>query len=209
MAARCVFQLVRVPTVFACMLLLSVTLSFAQDTDALLSSLRSRADAFDRVRVEYDWLQCRADKGDDPFDPENWHLDSGSSVRYTCVMSLLRPNLRFESSSRLPGESDTVRTWIDGKRSVRSWQDDNIWGVYVDDNRWAIHGPIPYLTPFEMQLCDVQHSLLEMVEAGGLTIDRWTDQEVILEGTPASPPRTPTGTSAPSSIRAAASSRSN
>lgn len=161
---------------------------YAQDRQGIVEALRTRQREFDRVRIDFHWLQCRAFLKDDPFDRANWHLDPDSSIRFECSMSIVRPDFRFALSGPLANQHDTVHAWIDGERTVRQLDPDGSWSVFVDDNRWAVHGPVPYLTPFEMQLCDVQLSLLEMLEAGGLDVERQMDDEVVLAGHPTGEP---------------------
>lgn len=162
--------------------------SGGQDERRLGAALRERASCFDRVRVEFDWVEAQAPKKADPFDPSNWYVDAPAPLVRKCSIWLARPAFRFWRSSPVPGEDESVQTWIDGKRTSFRLERDGRWSVYIDDNRWAIHGVIPYLTPFEMQVCDVQMSLLEMLEAGGLEIERWTDDEVVLAGYPTAQP---------------------
>jgi hypothetical protein len=159
------------------------------DESEILEALRARSSQFDQVHIDFEWLQCRAWLKDDPFDPETWHLDAGSSVLRECSISIVRPHFRLHVRSPIAGEDDTVKTWIDGQRTSVHRSPEGRHSVYIDDDgRWPLCGPIPYFTPFELQTCDVQESLLEMLEAGALHVEHSSGEEVILAGYPTTDP---------------------
>ncbi len=145
------------------------------------SALRARYSALDHLKVDFTWALYSAAVGKDPFDAADWRPND---INMACEMWIVRPDFRWRRTRDVPYDRDTTCTWIDGRMTMKSLGSDGTWSVTIDRGRWEIHGPMPVLTPFEMQVCDVQQSILELVEGGGCTVEERTPERVVLAGRP-------------------------
>lgn len=153
-----------------------------QDLAAAGAGLRARERALDRLRVSFDWVLVRPGPEADPFDSRNW---SGGWT-WRCEMWLVRPHFRWHYAliTRSPYgfDRDVYKTWIDGKTMSRNLDPEGTWSVIIDRDRRQLHGPMPILTPFEMQFFDIQDNLRELLERGEVTVSESGGARVVLTG---------------------------
>jgi hypothetical protein len=161
----------------------------AHDQESVRAALRARAQAVDHIKVTYTWDPRRLPLDNDPFDPNNWLQEPNWAHErgplYQCEFWLVRPDFRWHRTSALPYDRDEIATWIDGESQTRCFSPtDATCSVVIDSDRWKLHGPIPVLTPFELQICDVQDSILQLLERDELQIENENPDRVVLTGHP-------------------------
>ncbi len=181
------------PSEWLTFLLLSAWLArppaLAFDIEAVRTGLRAREQALDRIKVTYTWDPRRVPLKRDPFDPNNWIHEPNWAKQmgplYQCEMWIVRPHFRWYRSSALSFDREQLSTWIDGVTQTRCFSlEDRSWSVVIDDDRWRLFGPAPVLTPFEMQVCDIQDSLLQLLDRDELRVESETGDRVVLAGSP-------------------------
>lgn len=162
----------------------------ARSDDAdVLARMRQRERALAKLYVEIDWLRFRVPIRKDPFDRANWNLKDvyQRDERYWIV----RPHFKRWGCGPSAGPGSAPRcgwhNWLNGKHHYYAQEPDGSYSVMINPTRWITHGPEPKLTPLEMQLFDEQRSLLEVMEQGGLRVEKEDEEEVVLVGT--APPR--------------------
>ena len=121
-----------------------------------------------RVRVEYDWFQCKAPLKSDPYDRSNWieHEPGAFTIRFRA--SILRPDFRLERRGEQAFNRDLKSSWIEGVSTTVNLDADGGHSVQVTPDRFNITGPLPLITPLELQTFDVQDSLFDLYKAGRL-----------------------------------------
>lgn len=132
------------------------------------------------LHAKYRWFWGKAPRSADPFDRNTWIVDDPTNVDSSIEAWIVRPHFRVHE--RRGGESpkDLDTAWVDGKRTAKHHSAD-AWGVTIDQNRRYVTGPIPFLTPLELQTFDLQESLFELVRSGALAITAEDAAHVKLE----------------------------
>lgn len=156
----------------------------AQDQDAISRRLDERAAKFDKVQIEFLWTACRAPLNSDPFEKSRWILDGNSSARFEGTLWLSRPHFRLRLRGGPDQSTDETHTWIDGVHMSKSTRAGEPWSVIVDRDRYRVTGPMPLLTPFELQLCDIQESLADLVRRKEVAVRESSTSGIRLEGKP-------------------------
>lgn len=147
----------------------------------VMQQLRERRAALDRIEIDFDWRRCQASRKDDPYAPQNWRKE-GNHL-FSCQMRLLYPH--FQLDRRDVGERTSeagIHAWIDGKLTSIHPQSDGRDGVLVYPQTFNVYKGMPLLTPMEMQVFDIQHSLVEIIEAGGFSARTSDDGLIVIDG---------------------------
>ncbi|HMQ15520.1 MAG TPA: hypothetical protein PKC49_06045 [Phycisphaerae bacterium] len=145
---------------------------------AVRAGYAERLARLDKLRVTYDWSLRTVAPTDDPFDAGTWRPVL-HDLEYT--VALCRPDFQFRINRELvrgpedklitKQSKDSGRTdessWVDGLRVRKVQMPDGYDHVTVYNTRFSVTGPIPFLTALEVfHTFDVQHSLLELWQAG-------------------------------------------
>lgn len=168
----------------AIVLLATVGSVVGQEYEEVRKGLRARERQLSHLYVEFDWLGCPAPRCKDPFDPSNWQTGGDRVLRFSYRVWLARPDLKLEIRDLHDPGRDETKNWVNGRGVWKVRDGDEPWSVSIDDNRLLLTGPVPFLTPLEMQIFDHKTSLVELVEEGKLQIESQTDETVVLAGWP-------------------------
>lgn len=157
---------------------------FAQDAETLAADYRARLSALDRLRAEFDFSLYRASIGDDPFDPSKWYRGSDVEAPGSGIIRIARPNFQFQYRNETLAYKGTLKSWLNGRYISKYVDPNNEAHVLISRERRLVSGPLPILTPFELQSFDVQEAPIELLTAGALTVEARRGPVVILSGSP-------------------------
>lgn len=164
---------------------LCIPLGAAAEPD-VLNALRERARRLDRLRASFTLAEFQAPQDRDPFDTSNWLWPPHACVhQYTFV--LLRPHfLIHHEAGRDPQQT---MNWLDGVHVGLQLEPDGSWSGTRNRVRRLAATPYPWLTFFDMDVLDLERSLVELIEHGWLAV-RGVDPMISLAG---EVPTSPTG----------------
>ncbi len=139
-------------------------------TPQLITALERRYQKLDRLRIQYDWYECRVPLDKDPFEKNNWLVDDFShTLHYEAL--ILRPHYCLAYSGPFANQKRVQRAWVDGEFISKQLEDDGSWSYTRDNDRWLTTGPLPVMTPLEMwQVFDIRDSLLDLLKSGKLHV---------------------------------------
>jgi len=178
----------RIPERSALLLLVNLSalgLGLGRPEERVIQAIQGRLEATGKLYVEFQWYQCWAPRKSDPFDSRGWlHADEPEGTVYNldCRLWLVRPDLKFHLRGPLTWNRDITQSWVDGLRTSKSLQDGGAWSVVIDEERWNLFGPVPFLTLVEVEIFDIRQSLLELLQAGHVHVETESADAVRLSG---------------------------
>lgn len=166
------------------LLVVVFTTTAAVRGEEVIEQFLAREAALRSVYVEFDWTLYHCDLLKDPFERENWRAIRADQVQRTHYeMWILRPHMRFRATGAGFPEREQHRSWFEGESTTVAVREDGYWDVTIDKARFAVGGPIPFVTPVELyQVFDIQQDLFELVRGGHMRVTSQSAETVVLTG---------------------------